>query len=62
VFEHQKVTIKSGKGSDYFEADVSLDTMASSQQTQIVMDGLRKMQQDRMSWIDSQRTINKAAK
>jgi hypothetical protein len=53
MFEHQTVTIKSGTGNNYFEAAVTLDTMARPEQTKAVMDNLRQMQKDRMEWAAS---------
>lgn len=50
MFEHQKVTIKSGGGDNYFEATAELDTMANPAQTRLIMDGLKQMQKDRMEW------------
>lgn len=56
MFEHQTVTIKSGTGDNYFEANVTVDTMARPDQTKAVMDNLRQMQKDRMEWASQRKT------
>jgi hypothetical protein len=61
VFEHQNVLIESGEGKSYFKAEVTLDTMASTAQTKLVMDGLRQMQKDRMDWASTQTTSAKVS-
>lgn len=56
MFEQQKIVIESGEGKDHFKAEISLDTMADSDQTSTVMGTLRQMQQDRMEWASKQFT------
>jgi len=49
-FEHQQITIKSGSGDNYFEATATLDRMADDSQTNLIIEGLKQMQRDRMHW------------
>jgi hypothetical protein len=53
MFEQQQFVIKSGEGKNYFEATAHYDNMASPLQIREIMDGLRKLQKDRMEWAAS---------
>jgi hypothetical protein len=53
------ISIKSGEGDNYFEAEVPFDTMLGVAETEAIMDGLRQMQKDRMKWASSQATTSK---
>ena len=50
MFEPQTVTIKSGEGKNYFEAEATIASALDSAQAKTIMDGLRQMQKDRMEW------------
>jgi hypothetical protein len=54
MFEQQQVTIKSGSGDNYFEATASFDRMADDSQTNLIVEGLKQMQRDRMNWAARQ--------
>jgi hypothetical protein len=53
------ITIKSGAGDSYFEAEVPFDTMLGVSETEAIMEGLRQMQKDRMKWASSQSATSK---
>ena len=53
MFEQQQFVIKSGEGKNYFEATVLAGEDASPSQMREIMDGLRKLQKDRMEWAAS---------
>jgi len=54
MFEPSHVTIKSGEGKNYFEAEATIATTLDDSQARIIMQELRNMQKDRMTWAAEQ--------
>lgn len=54
MFEPHTITIKSGEGKNYFEAEVTIANTLDSAQARVIMNSLQAMQKERMEWAGSQ--------